>query len=347
MHILDKIKESISEILNENFNGVKKEYKETAYSIQFACPYCGDSQKNDRKKRAHFYLDSRSFHCYNCNTHKTIFTFLNDYGKLSGYSYEDLDSMDESIKANLENFAKIKSNVVVDIYFNHNLINNVAITKSDLKEHFKLTDVKGTLAEKYLINRAQNNFDHFLYSKEHNSIWILNRTRTNKIIGAQIRVLGKTFNKYYTYSLVDLYKHFGRDINDDVLELDKLSLIFNILFVDLTQQIKVLEGAFDAFLLDNAIARAGVKKALPFVLDNMVFINDYDKSGKDNSIEYINNGMHVFLWEKFLTDHKHLGLNTNEKIDITDVVCASKKTGLPIQSLNKYYSQDKYDLYFL
>ena len=349
MDINDKLLDTLQSLLNDRFSGSNKSFiKETNYSYQIACPYCGDSEQNDRKKRGHLYKDSSSFHCYNCSMHKSIFNFLKDFGKLTSFTYEELDLIDEEIRKNAQEYSKIRENVKLDVLFDTKLLNDIAITRSTFKEHFGLVDVKGTFAEKYLKARCQFDLSHFLFNKEKNSIYILNRTGTGKIVGCQIRVLSSNAtNKYYTYSLSELYKEMNINITEDIKRLDVISLIFNVFNVDFRKTIKVLEGPFDAFLLDNAIARLGTGKKLPFTFSNLVFINDYDKAGFDSSNDYINDGYRVFLWERFFDDHKELNFNFDKKIDITDVIKASRKQGIPLKSLSNYYSKDKYDLYFL
>ena len=350
MEIKDKLKEIIQNLLNERFDtsSSKTEIKETNYSLQFACPYCGDSEVSDRKKRAHLYLDSSSFHCYNCDMHKSFFNFLNDFNKLKNFSYSELDTIDEDIRKNAQEFTRIKENIKLDILFDSKRLNEVAISRKDFRTHFKLLEIKGTAAEGYLKSRCQFDFSHFLYNKEMNSVYILNRTNTEKIVGCQIRVLSKNvINKYYTYSLSEIYKEMDKEVTDEIKKIDPISLIFNIFNVDFRKTIKVLEGPFDAYLLDNAIARLGADKKLPFNFSNLVFINDYDKAGKDSSIKLINEGNKIFLWERFFEDHTDLKVDLSKKLDITDIIKQSRIQGYPLKSLSNYYSKDKYDLYFL
>jgi hypothetical protein len=349
MDINEKLKDAIQSLLIDRFGQAtsKSNLKKTNYSYQFACPYCGDSSTTENKKRAHLYLDSSSFHCYNCETHKSLFNFFVDFDKLKVFSYSELDLIDETIRLNAQEYSKIKESVKLDVLFDNKLLNKVSINRNTFKEYFNLSEIPGTSAESYLKTRCHFDFSHFLYNKEKNSIYILNRTNMGKIVGYQIRVLNKSANKYYTYSISEIYKDMGLEVTDEIKQLDSISLIFNVFNVDFSRVIKVLEGPFDAYLLDNAIARLGTGKKLPFSFTNLVFINDYDQAGNNSSIDYINDGYKVFLWERFFKDHKELYLDLTKKIDITDVIKASKKRGIPLKALSDYYSKDKYDLYFL
>ena len=44
--------------------------------ITCACPYCGDSHKDDTAKRGNIFWDTLQYHCYNCNHHTNLYTFL-------------------------------------------------------------------------------------------------------------------------------------------------------------------------------------------------------------------------------------------------------------------------------
>jgi len=350
MKTLDKIIESVSRILLHRFNaGPKTEIKETEYSYNIACPYCLDSAKRDSKRRGHLYKDSLAFHCYNCGIHRSIFDFLKDFGELNKLSFEEMDNIDAVFKSNIAAQNTIKNSVNVNAIFDNQLINQYAFSYNHIKDFYKLVNVKGTIAEKYLLQRGQRNLDIHLYDPVKNSVWILNTTKTNKIIGAQIRTLSKStqIEKYYTKSLKKIYSDQGMLVTDEISQLNKISLIFNILHVDFSQPIKVLEGPFDANLLSNSIATLGLLKTLPFYFDSMVFIFDHDKAGTRKALEFINKGYKVFLWDKFLKDHQKLAKTFKEKIDITDIIVNAKKYSLPINSLNNYYSADIYDAYFL
>lgn len=348
MEYLEKIRSILEEIVYDRFgHGPKIDVRQTNYSLQFACPYCGDSLKSERKKRAHIFTDDYSFHCFNCSTHKSLFNFLNEFNKINRFSLTELDDLGNCINEHAKDYAKIRTSVPIDIFFNTSVIESFAISRKDFKKHYSLNEVKGTVAEKYLLERGQQVYEKYLYSDKANQIWILNLTRGGKIIGAQTRALYRTENRYYTYSLKKIYSDMSLEWQAECDDMEKLSLIFNIFCVDFNKPIKVLEGAFDANLIGNAVSKTGADKHLPFTLDDMIYIYDYDKKGREKAMEAINSGFKVFLWDKFLNDHKDLCLNINNKIDITDVVKSARKTGTSIKSLSNYYSEDKYDLYYV
>ena len=63
---VDEVSLKIQRILSEYFNGSKSEIRSYKGRLNFACPYCGDSGNSSSKKRGNLYLESLSFHCFNC-----------------------------------------------------------------------------------------------------------------------------------------------------------------------------------------------------------------------------------------------------------------------------------------
>ena len=70
----------IKGILSNEF-GVKQKRTVLEYPdrLNFACPYCGDSD-NVMKKRGNVYLSDLNFHCFNCGKHTDFFRFAKDFG---------------------------------------------------------------------------------------------------------------------------------------------------------------------------------------------------------------------------------------------------------------------------
>jgi predicted RNA-binding Zn-ribbon protein involved in translation (DUF1610 family) len=79
--ILD-LKAKIYQILSATFiSGIKTDIIMSSDKISFACPYCGDSATNSRKKRGNVFLESMTYHCFNCGKHRRIYQFLEDFNK--------------------------------------------------------------------------------------------------------------------------------------------------------------------------------------------------------------------------------------------------------------------------
>ena len=72
--------DKIQEILNSKFNQPEKRKIEVHdKDMTFACPYCGDSQHDSRKKRGNLFYDTWFYHCYNCFIHSKWWRFQRNY----------------------------------------------------------------------------------------------------------------------------------------------------------------------------------------------------------------------------------------------------------------------------
>lgn len=92
--------------VQENFPNVSISRNGTHFN--FRCPFCGDSEKNIRKKRFHLqFKDEESiyYNCFNCNTSGSFYDL---YGMIKGISstdaYKDLNKFNpEIIKSRVKN----------------------------------------------------------------------------------------------------------------------------------------------------------------------------------------------------------------------------------------------------
>ena len=123
-------------------------------------------------------------------------------------------------------------------------------------------------------------------------------------------------------------------------DIDTLSMFFNILLVDYNNPIVVLEGPMDSFLLKNAIATCGAGKSIPLEL-KFYYMYDSDATGNKKSMEKLDNGDYVFLWEKF---KKEVGLPNRSKWDFNDVIKYCKDNNCRIPYVMNYFSNDKFDI---
>ena len=61
-------------------SGQFRNFKRKNNTINFSCPYCGDSQKNKFKARGYLFNKKGSYHyyCHNCGASKNFEMFLRD-----------------------------------------------------------------------------------------------------------------------------------------------------------------------------------------------------------------------------------------------------------------------------
>jgi hypothetical protein len=308
--------------------------------ISCSCPYCGDSAKNPSKKRGNFILEGKHknfYKCFNCGTFKRVDNFFKDYGAeldLSVVSYI-VDTMGDFSSRTR---AKYDSSIIMDT----EEVESFGIDREEFKAKLKLIEVKGSDAESWLRRRLQFRNENFLYNPLKNYIAILNLTPSGKILGIQTRKMGKIKwgkEKYLTYNLSKLYKGFkpNEEVPD---EMDSLSLLFGIFDLNFSLPVTLFEGAFDSYLYKNSIALAGAHKALPFDINVRNWF-DYDETGREKSIRYIQENQFVFLWGKLQRD---FDIPYREKWDLNDLLLWFKEKEIKVPRFDDYFSDDPLDI---
>ena len=75
-----RIKKALKQVCLEQHSEPNKQLlKDMPGRITLACPYCGDSSRDDTKKRGNLYWSTLQYHCYNCSEHTNLHTFLKDH----------------------------------------------------------------------------------------------------------------------------------------------------------------------------------------------------------------------------------------------------------------------------
>lgn len=340
---IETIKPIIEDILRERFPNDR--YRQTIKihgnnRIGFACPFCGDSHTDSHKKRGNIILSNGQYQymykCFNCDAYMSIDKFLSTYRK--NLSLDIIDF----IKSNKSTNTFIRKDSSMNVLFDLNLIDSYAIDRDNLKNRLGLIDVnKDNDGGIYLMKRCQYDFSKFLFDNVNKVLYILNLTPSGKVLGIQTRPIIKTFNaKYKTYKLSNIYELLLKEKMEIREDIDTLSMFFNILLVDYNNPIIVLEGPMDSFLLKNAIATCGAGKSIPLEL-KFYYMYDSDTTGNKKSMEKLDNGDYVFLWEKF---KKEIGLPNRSKWDFNDVIKYCKDNNCRIPYVMNYFSNDKFDI---
>ena len=81
---MDKVyvKGVIQEILNSNFSVIeKRRINEYHDSVQFACPYCGDSARSKSAKRGNIWFNKLIYVCFNCGKKTNFDKFTKDFNQ--------------------------------------------------------------------------------------------------------------------------------------------------------------------------------------------------------------------------------------------------------------------------
>lgn len=368
---LDNIKNKIQEILNKKFANdsyIKRKIDVYHDRLNFSCVCCGDSLSDVRKKRGNLYLDTLVYHCYNCGEHMGINTLLHRFGE--ELSNEDKIAVHE-IQQNAKKFEKRVSSTQSSMSMT--LLDKLAIPKDILfKQLGIISPYKDVTASNYLKSRMINikDWKYFAYNPLTKELYILNTSPLDRVIGFQIRQLDpKSHKQRYTSSrLTKIYSDvFNKDINgiverlllkeplgqkyieeedgveNIVANLDRLSGIFNIMNVNLSQPLTIMEGPIDSLAIANSIALQSAAKHLDGFFDeveNVRYLFDNDKTGKEMSLKKMKNHKKVFLWGQYLDMIK-------SKNNIKDINDLQKQNLFNIDIIEKCFSDDEFDAMYI
>ena len=333
-----KILELLPPILEKRFlgNKIKQQIRPHTDRITFSCPYCGDSMETDWKQRGNIILKANKyknhFKCFNCGTFKRVDEFFEDFNinlQLDVINYVIQNQGDFSTS-----FAKYDISLLLDI----KAIENYSIDREEIKNKFNLIEAKGSIIWSWLNNRLQFDEKKYLYSPLKNYILIFNFSPSGKVLGFQKRNFGKFQTKYLTYNLSLIYGMLGKTEKVPE-EIDSLSQLFGICFLDFNKLITLFEGPFDAFLFRNSIANGGANKGFPIELPIRYFYDD-DNTGRKKALEQINNGNSVFLWNKLKNEYN---IPYRKKWDLTDLLQFFKYNNIRVPNLENYFSKDSMD----
>ena len=312
--------------------------------INFAAPCCGDSAHSDFKKRGNIILTGafrNTYKCHNCGAHMSLNKFFQTYGQ--ELSLDDITYISNN-KATYSFNNGIDSSI--NYLYDVSAIEDLAIDREQFKTALGLenTDTANE-GHFYLINRKQYKFEHFLYSVKFKKLFVLNLTPDGKIFGMQVRSLDKFHKgpKYKTYSLSKIYSEIfkiNKEIPDDI---NSMSMIFNILRINYELPVTVVEGPMDSFLIKNSIALCGAGKHMSFPFYTR-YMFDSDKTGLKHSIEYINEGYEVFMWDKY---RREIGAPDKEKWDMNDILLWADKNNVKLPQLDNYFTADELDVILL
>lgn len=343
----EKIKDIVDSILDETFTTPEKRVSiQRGERLNFACPYCGDSYGDSYKKRANIYYNGYTFHCYNCGKHTSALVFFKDFKK-------DIDSSEKIFLHNVSSEASARKAVSLQkaytYYIDFDNMNRYALDRDIFLKKYRLVDAKyNTHIREYLNGRCQYKMENFAYDVKKDQLYILNLTNIGKVVGYQVRNF-KFGPKYVTHELSDIYKHIGIEISDDEKEkfeeANRLSCCFGISTTNFNRDIIVTEGPLDSFLVDNGMCVCGLKKTFPFDLANIKYMYDYDVAGSKKTLEVAKTGKKVFMWRKYC---EAAGIEkVGDKLDWSDAVKMQEGREGGVLSPDKFFTENKYDLYYI
>ena len=351
-HQKSQITNRIESILKDNFTGAKAELKFMRDRLNFACPYCGDSS-DQHKKRANIYWKNLMYHCYNdgCRKHTNIISFFKDFNR-TVTNTDDLSFYLDYIRTN-------QVSVVTKDYLEVNVFHSLKEYSIPLdvirkKQHLLLPS-ENIKIEKYLKARFMHyRMEHFMYNEKYDQLYIFNLTPDGKsTVGWQIRNFGAGRTKYVSFNIEKInHMILDRKINaseDEIIKMNTLSLFFGIFSTDFSKTVTVFEGPIDSFLTRNSIAITGSDKPTEMFDDipTIRYLFDNDLAGRRVMESKLKRKKKVFMWNKLLKDFKiqpiKIGMDSIKDLNNLIEYCWKTKNEA-VKHLDKYYTDNPLDL---
>lgn len=342
--IIDKI---VRVLHHSHSHPEKRRPLESRDRLNFACPYCGDSSDNPRKKRGNLYWNDLYVHCYNCSAHVSLDVFLKDHNL--NFEGEDRVEVLNYIKENKRNFSFGES---LDFYL-FDKAKELALTFDEIALGFNVYPINSLTyrAYPYLKSRLlHHKAAHFGYDPRRKELYVFNLTPEGKILGFQTRALDGDGPKYKTWNIQRIYDRLKKPlhVSDEELDnLNKISMLFGILTADFSREFTVFEGPIDSMFMTNSIGLTGVKKQIIEFneIPTVRYFFDNDVEGKTRMIEKLKAGQHVFMWDKFLKDY---AIPSKKVKDLNDLVKYeySNRTGC-LKEIDRYFTNNHLDIIFI
>ena len=280
--------------------------------FNFRCPICGDSQKHKNKARGYFYQvkTNTNFKCHNCGASSSLNNFLKQIDSTLHKQY-----IMEKFK---EGFAGGRNFVVEEPkfefkqpVFNKKLDLPKAIEVPIAKEYLekrKLDPSKFYFSQKFKewTNTQKQTFDTI--GRDESRIIIPLYDTEKNLIGFQGRSLGPNSVKYITVMI--------KDDAPKIYGLDK---------IDSQKPIFIIEGPFDATLVQNGVAMCGSDLDIrSFGWSDYIYVYDNEPRNREivNRIaKTIDRGDKVVIWP-----------TTVEEKDINDMVLGGQNVMSVLES---------------
>ena len=284
----------------------------------FRCPICGDSQKHKNKARGYFYQVkvNTNFKCHNCGASLSFNNFLKQIDPTLHRQYTMEKFKDGFAGGNNFVVEEPKFDFKKPIFkkkLNLPRASEVKLAKQYL-ERRKLDATKFYFAEKFKewTNTQKQTFDTI--GRDESRIIIPLYDTERSLIGFQGRSLGPNSVKYITVML--------KDDAPKIYGLDQ---------VDSQKPIYVIEGPFDATLVQNAVAMCGSDIDLrTFGWSDYIYVYDNEPRNREivNRIsKTIDRGDKVVIWPTS-TEHKDINDMVMGGQNIMNVLESNTYSGL-------------------
>ena len=270
----------------------------------FRCPICGDSQKHKNKARGYFYQykADTNFKCHNCGASSTFSNFVKglDPTLYKQYIFEKFQTRNTGKGSIFEEPKFEFKKPVFAKKLDLPKASEIPIAKEYLEKR-KLDPSKFYFTYKFKewSNTQKQTFDNIV--KDESRIIIPLHDTEKNLIGFQGRSLGPNSVKYITVM-----------INEDAPK------IYGLDKVDNEKPIYIIEGPFDATLVQNGVAMCGSDLDIrSFGWSDCIYVYDNEPRNREivNRIDKtINGGYKVVIWPTSIVEK-----------DINDMVLGGHK----------------------
>ena len=369
------ITQFIQDLLKVRFAGnrLKQEVLESGDKLNFACPYCGDSAHDSKKKRGNYWPARDRYRCYNdgCGASVTTEKFIAKWALKYGLDVPAREAPSPVISVAAPDRKRRGS--LIELLISGNA-SKYLLSMDRVASRFSLIPVDQvdptSRVAQFIQSRNLNLIPAFNQScwcdATDDKIYIFNLDlRSGKILGFAIRRVDEWSGpKYLIKNYSELVKTgLVKSMPEDLaIDVDTLNNYFNIMNIQFNQPIVVTEGQFDSMFITNAIATTGVSKS-KLLLDNLLtrsntrILFDSDHAGKSQSLELLDQGYFVFLWNLLFYDlskkYKIARAKLSKIKDPNDLFnfIISKEPAITLDQFNAmltpYYSNSQFDILWI
>ena len=346
----EKIKVLLKEVVVKSHSSHNKQMiKDMSGRLNLACPYCGDSSRDDNMKRGNMFWDTLQYHCFNCDYHTNIYYFLKDFGirmpdKMDAITLIDYVKSRKSSADHSEKFTPFVYEKILELS-----VKTEDFSKATGAKPIQIGDWIWFKLKERLLHKK---LDNFLFNPKDQRLWILNLSHDGRIIGAQCRRMRGKGSRYLTYDLSKIHESILNkpiEMDDNTRnQFDNVSTLFGALRVNFQNPVTIFEGPLDAMFMANSIALCTVGRDTTKLdyIDSSRYMLDNDDAGLKKSIEKLKAGKKVFMWNKYLKDKKIDKYNIKDLNDLVKV-CYREKIKLSLSSLDEYFTNNKLDLRYV
>lgn len=288
----------------------------------FRCPICGDSSKNEFKRRAYFYVtksgDSFGFQCHNCGASHSLYTFISLLfpEMLGQYKAEKFISSVKSgsSKAIVEEAIPFKKKIVSEneliqitkLPWNHVAVKYITETRKLPKETWK----NFYFVENYVDWLRKTTQDDDIKLREHSRILIPYTNKNGQVYRYVARSIDPKFEPKYLYTDIDIGSPF-----------------YNWDQIDKGKRVYVLEGQIDSMLVPNSIALGNAKYDSSNLKDLHDFVVVGDNQPRNQQVvdsykKAIDSGLKICIWPSYkgkdINEMILNGLSVDEILKIID-----------------------------